>query len=302
MSDYYTLGLDFGTGSLRGILVNIANGEAISESVHSFSQGLNGVITSPSNPNLARQHPADYIEALKAVAGALLSEARDLPGFQTEQIIGIGVDTTGSSPLPVDKEGLALAFHEDFMDDPDALVWLWKDHSAHAEAISITETARKHYPEYLNKIGGTYSSEWFWAKIWHCAQVNARVYEAAYTWVEHADWLPALLTATLNPQKLKRGICAAGHKAMYHQDWGGYPEPAFLNLLDPRLVELRKTLPDKTHNSGEIAGFLSSEWAEKLGLPAGIPVAVGAFDAHLGAVGSGNNRGYPCEKHRDELL
>ena len=168
-----------------------------------------------------------------------------------------------------------------------ALVYLWKDHTGYAEAAEITALAAKLRPQYLAKCGGIYSAEWFWSKILRCLRTDPAVFEAAYTWVEHADWLPAVLTGTAHPDQMKRGICAAGHKALFHPSWSGYPDEDFLTQLDPRLARLRRTLPDRAYPVGEAAGRLTQEWAEKTGLPVGIPVSVGAFDAHLGGVGSG---------------
>jgi L-ribulokinase len=182
---------------------------------------------------------------------------------------------------------MPLGLSRQFKNDPDAYAWLWKDHTAFAEAAEITALAAKLHPEYLAKIGGRYSSEWYWAKILHCARVARAVCDAAASWVEFADYVPALLCGTTRPDLVKRGICAAGHKALYHESWGGYPDVEFLKALDPRLERIRRALPQKVYTAADSAGTLSAEWAKKLGLKAGIPVAVGAFDVHLGAVGSG---------------
>ncbi len=205
--------------------------------------------------------------------------------------MGIGVDTTGSTPLPVHKNGTPLAMLKQFKNNPNAMVWLWKDHTGHAEAAEITELAKKERPRYLTKCGGTYSSEWFFSKILHCLRVDPKVFDAAYTWVEHADWLPAVLTGTEAPQNLLRCRCAAGHKAMFNDNWGGYPDAQFLGKLHPKLGKLRQTLSEKAFAVDKAAGRLTQQWAKKLGLPAGIPVAMGAFDAHLGAVGAGIKQG-----------
>ena len=203
------------------------------------------------------------------------------------KIIGIGVDTTGSTPLPVDADGVPLGLKPEFKDNVNAQAWLWKDHTAHAEAEEITETAATYHPEYLAKCGGVYSSEWFFSKILHCLRTDRGVFDAAHTWVEHADYIPALLTGTTHPSQLKRCRCAAGHKAMFNDAWGGLPCREFLDRLDPKLGALRERLYDTTTTIAESAGTLSAQWAQKLGLTEGIPVAMGAFDAHLGAVGSG---------------
>jgi L-ribulokinase len=283
----YSIGLDYGTNSVRALIVNVANGKEIAEAVWNYSHGDNGVILS-RDPNLARQHPGDYVTgAEKTIKAALASAKRSTRGFKPEQIIGIGVDTTGSTPLPVDANGQPLAFDKRFAKNPAAMAWLWKDHTGVAEAAEITSLARDIRPQYLAKCGGTYSSEWFFSKILCCLRTSPEVFDAAHMWVECADWIPAALTGTEAPDKLTPGICAAGHKAMYHDDWGGYPDEEFLSQLDPKLGALRSRLPKKAQAVDRAAGGLTREWAKRTGLPAGIPVAVGAFDAHLGGVGSG---------------
>ena len=282
----YTIGLDYGTGSVRAILVNTATGEEVATSVFDYPHGVGGVVISERDPNLARQHPADYEAGAIATVQAVL-KAGAKKGVKVEEIIGIGVDTTGSTPIPVDAAGMPLALDKKFADDVNAYAWLWKDHTSHAEAEEITAKATKMHPEYMAKIGGRYSSEWYWAKILHCARVAPKVFDAAYTWVEFTDYVPALLCGTTAPDKVRRGICAAGHKAFYHESWGGYPDVKFLKTLDPKLEKVRKTLPEKVYTAADRAGTLSAAWAKKLGLKEGTPVAVGAFDVHLGAVGSG---------------
>lgn len=287
MSDRYVIGLDFGTNSARAIVVNAGTGEEIAASVFAFPSGDQGVILDSRNPDLARQHPSDYIEAVTQTVRGAMGQAADVAGVTPESVIGIGVDTTGSTPLPVDADGTPLAFQDTFADTAAAMAWLWKDHTAHAEATEITALAEKMRPQYLAKCGGAYSSEWFWSKILHCKRVAPEVFDAAYTWVEHADWMTGLLTGTSKPEVLRRCICAAGHKAMFNPGWGGYPDAAFLETLDPALGRIRATLPDQAYTISDAAGTLCAEWADTLGLKPGIPVAMGAFDAHLGAVGSG---------------
>ena len=283
----YSIGLDYGTNSVRGLLVDVQNGSEIASSVFAYPQGKAGIFLDERDPDVARQHPQDYLDGAVSVIQGVLSQAMTHPGFAPDQVIGLGVDTTGSTPIPVNSDGLPLALTPEFPNHLAALAWLWKDHTGHAEASEITALASDIRPEYLAKCGGIYSSEWYWAKVLRCLRANPDVFDAAYTWVEHADWLPAVLTGETNPDSLKRGICAAGHKALFHTDWGGYPDEEFLARLDPGLVSLRRTLPDVASPVGVAAGKLSAEWAEKTGLPAGIPVSVGAFDAHLGGVGSG---------------
>lgn len=287
MAAHFSIGLDFGTNSARAIIVNTATGEEIATSVFDFPTGEKGIVLDAKNPDLARQHPADYLTAtVEAITGAL-KQVAGVAGFSPDQVIGIGVDTTGSTPLPVDKNGTPLALLPEYKNNPAAMAWLWKDHTGHTEAAEITTLAAKMRPEYLAKCGGAYSSEWFWSKILHCKRSAPEVYNAAYTWVEHADWMTGILTGTAHPDTIKRCICAAGHKAMFNPDWDGYPDAEFLETLDPALGYLRATLPDKAYNVADTAGGLTEEWSNKLGLKPGTPVAMGAFDAHLGAVGSG---------------
>ena len=283
----YVIGLDFGTNSVRSLVVNVANGAEAGTAVWNYKHGDQGVILS-SDPNLARQHPADYVEGAEiAIRRALADAARKIRGFKPADVIGIGVDTTGSTPIPVDRNGNPLAFDKRFSRDPAAMAWLWKDHTGVAEAAEITALASQKRPHYLAKCGGTSSSEWFFSKILHCLRSAPKVFDAAYTWVECADWIPAMLTGTTAPENLTVGVCAAGHKAMYNDAWGGYPDAEFLAALDPRLGDLRARLKDKAHTIDKAVGGLTRQWAARTRLPEGIPVAVGAFDAHLGAVGSG---------------
>ena len=287
MSATYTIGLDYGTNSVRSLIVNTANGKEIASAIWGYEHGDAGVILA-RDPNLARQHPADYVKGAEITIKKALTEAkRTVRGFQAIQVIGIGVDTTGSTPIPVDAEGRPLAFQKRFAKNPAAMAWLWKDHTGVAEAAEITERARQLRPQYLAKCGGTYSSEWFFSKILHCLRTEPKVFDAAFTWVECADWIPAMLTGTEAPDKLTVGVCAAGHKAMYNSQWGGYPDAEFLAQLEPKLGELRARLRPQAKSIDQAVGQLTLDWARRTGLPAGIPVAVGAFDAHLGGVGSG---------------
>ncbi len=283
----YSIGLDYGTSSVRGLLVDVQSGEELASSVFPYPHGEAGILTDERDPDVARQHPQDYLDGAKAVIKGILEQAAAQPGFTPDQVVGLGVDTTGSTPMPVDADGTPLALKPEFDGNMAALVYLWKDHTGHAEAAEITALATKIRPQYLAKCGGTYSAEWYWAKVLRCLHANPEVYDAAHTWVEHSDWLPAVLTGETHPNHLKHDICAAGHKAMFHPSWGGYPDEEFLTALDPRLVRLRRTLPDHAFHVGEVAGKLSAEWAQRTGLPEGIPVSVAAFDAHLGGVGSG---------------
>jgi L-ribulokinase len=291
MSAQYTIGLDYGTNSVRTLIVNTANGREVATAVWNYAHGTDGVILS-RDPNLARQHPSDYEHGAEiTIKKALALAQKSVRGFKPEQVVGIGVDTTGSTPLPVDRAGRPLAFDKRFSKNPASMAWLWKDHTGTTEAAEITELARKLRPQYLAKCGGTYSSEWFFSKILHCLRTSPDVFDAAYSWVEIADWIPAMLTGTEGPEQLRVGVCAAGHKAMYNDEWGGYPDAEFLSGLDPKLGQLRSRLSTKADTIERSVGGLTSAWAKRTGLPAGIPVAVGAFDAHLGGVGAGISPG-----------
>jgi L-ribulokinase len=284
----YVIGLDFGTNSVRCLLVDTADGRELGTSVHEYETGQAGVIIDASDHNLARQNPADYLKGIEITVKETLGlAAKADPKFDPAAVIGIGVDTTGSTPIPVDREGTPVCMLDGFRDNPNAFAWLWKDHTGFAEAAEITELAQKEHPEYLSKCGGTYSSEWFFSKILHCLRTDPAVSDAAYSWVECCDYVPGVLTGTQKPDVMKRSRCAAGHKAMFNASWGGLPAKDFLSKFDPRLGELRDRLYDTTETVAVAAGNLTRQWADKLGLAPGIPVAVGAFDAHLGAVGSG---------------
>jgi L-ribulokinase len=287
----YAVGLDYGTNSVRALVVDVRTGDELGTGVFDYPSGQRGILLDPGDPELARQNPRDYLEGLERSVRDALAQAAARDGFDPAGVIGIGVDTTGSTPIPVDANGRPLGLQARYRDNLNAQVWLWKDHTAHAEARRITRLAAELRPEYLAKCGGIYSSEWFWSKILHCLCVDPELFDAAHTWVEHADWMPAVLTGTEHPRSLRRSVCAAAHKAMFNPEWGGYPDEAFLAALDERLVRVGRSLPDVAHNVGEAAGGLTEEWAARLGLPAGTPVAVGAFDAHLGAVGSGIREG-----------
>ena len=284
----YAIGLDFGTNSCRSLIVDIENGNEVSTHVFNYPSGEAGVIVDHNNPNLARQNPADYLLGIEVTIKEAIKEAKlSNKNFSSEKIIGIGVDTTGSSPRPIDANGTPLCFDERFKDNPSAMVWLWKDHTSYAEAKQITELAAKEHPEYLAKVGGVYSSEWFWSKIFHCSKEDPEAFNLIYSFVEICDWIPAVLVGDTKPENIKRGICAAGHKAMFNDEWGGLPDLNFIEKLSPFLVKLRERIINKTYPTEERAGYLSKEWANKLGLSTKVSVAVGAFDAHMGAVGAG---------------
>jgi L-ribulokinase len=281
--DTYVLGIDFGTDSVRAIIVDAHTGGELSSRVVNFRRWAEGKYCDPEK-NQFRQHPAELIESFQeAVTSALGALSPDAG----KKVIGIGVDTTGSTPAPVDREGRVLALRKEFSENPNAMFVLWKDHTAVEEAEEINRVARSWGGTDVTKyVGGVYSSEWFWAKMLHILRIDEKVREAAYSWIEHADWVPALLTGTTAPHLMKRSRCAAGHKAMWHQEWGGLPPEEYLVRLDPLLGGLRERLYRDTFTSDVKAGTLTAEWAKRLGMKEGTAVAVGAFDAHMGAVGA----------------
>ena len=283
-ADTYVLGIDFGTDSVRSLIVDAKTGEEAGSSVHVFTRWKEGRYCDPA-ANRFRQHPLDHIECLeRSVRDALKAAPPDV----AHRIRGIAVDTTGSTPGPVTREGVPLALVPGFEDNPNAMFVLWKDHTSVAEAEEINHVARSWGgTDFTMYEGGIYSSEWFWAKMLHIIREDPRVREAAFSWVEHCDWVPALLTGNADPLRLRRSRCAAGHKAMWHASFGGLPSGEFLARLDPLLADMRDRLYRDTYTSDFVAGTLSPEWAERLGLRERVPVAVGAFDAHMGAVGGG---------------
>ncbi|CAN5556294.1 ribulokinase [soil metagenome] len=277
----FVIGLDYGTDSVRAVLVNANNGDCVASKVFLYPRWKEQKFCNAA-ANQFRQHPADHLEGLEETIKSIVNSS----GIDPVQVKGICVDTTGSSPLPVDQEGKALVFIPGFEENPNAMMVLWKDHTAIPEAEEINELARSWGGEDFTKYeGGIYSSEWFWAKILHIIREDEKVAEAAFSWVEHCDYITAVLTGETDPLSLKRSRCAAGHKAMWHEKWDGLPSKEFLKLLDPRLASLRDRLYKNTYTSDQPAGKISKEWAEKLGLSEEVVIAVGIFDAHAGAVG-----------------
>ncbi len=290
-SGRFVVGADFGSNSVRVLIIDAQTGAEAGVATVGYACGDKGVLTDPKNPHVARQSPADYLESLREATVKALAQAKKVRGFSPDAVIGVGVDTTGSTPIPVTADMTPLADLPEFKKNLNAQAWMWKDHSGMEEAEKITALAAKIRPQFLAKCGGTYSSEWFFSKLWHCLNADKKVFEKAYSWVEFADFIPAVLAGIKKPELIKRGVCAAGHKAMYCAQWGGLPDAEFLGKLDKRLTALLPRLFKKAHASNEAVGQLCDAWAKKLGLPKGIPIAVGAFDAHLGAVGAGVGHG-----------
>jgi L-ribulokinase len=278
----HVIGIDYGTDTVRSVVADTSNGKIVGSSVFEYPRWKKGLYCDPSL-NQFRQHPLDYIEGLeKSVKGALTGLSKEV----IKNIVGITVDTTGSTPVAVDKAGVPLSMKPEFEKDPDAMFVLWKDHTAVKEAAEINELVRTcRGPDFTKFEGGIYSSEWFWAKILHVLRNSEKVRKNAFSWVEHCDWIPALLSGNTDPLKLKRSRCAAGHKAMWHMDFNGLPDEKFLIKLDPLLAGLKERLFKETYTCDVPVGNLSEEWAKRLGLTKEVKVGAGAFDAHLGAVG-----------------
>lgn len=277
----YIIGIDYGTDSVRSVLVD-GNGSREAESVFYYPRWNEGLYCSPSE-NQFRHHPLDYLEGLEQTLSELVDQ---VPERTVQNIKGISVDTTGSTPVAVDKEGTPLALRDDFAENPNAMFILWKDHTAVQEANEITDYAKTWGgPDYTKYAGGIYSSEWFWAKMLHMLRTDVTICDAAYSWAELCDWIPYALTGISDVHQMKRSRCAAGHKAMWHEEFEGLPSQEFLTGLDPLLSGIRERLFRETYTSDKPAGTISEEWAEKIGLPHDVVIGVGAFDAHMGAVG-----------------
>lgn len=282
MAHAYVIGIDYGTDSVRALVVNAQTGQSVGTHVHEYTRWKQGRYCNPSASQF-RQHPLDYLEGLEAsVKGALAN----LPDEVRQNIKGISVDTTGSTPCAVDETGTPLALLPAFAENPNGMFILWKDHTANAEAEEINQLAHHWDTDYTKYVGGIYSSEWFWAKILRTLRADETIRDKAFSWVEHCDWVSAVLTGNTNPLTMKRSRCAAGHKAMWHTEFNGLPADDFLTKLDPLLGGLRDRLFSDTYTSDEAMGTISAEWAEKLGIPADVVIGVGAFDAHMGAVGA----------------
>jgi len=275
------IGIDFGTDSVRALVVDTDNGKELGNAISYYTRWGQGLYCDPSK-NQWRQHPLDYIESMtNAVRGALAQAGEECTGA----VMGIGIDTTGSTPVAVDRQGTPLSLLPGFEENPHAMFVLWKDHTAVKEAAEINALCQNWHTDYTQYAGGIYSSEWFWAKILKISREDERVHQAAYSWVEHCDWIPYLLCGGNDISTLKASRCAAGHKALWHPSWEGLPPQAFFNNLDPKLDGLCDRLYKNTFTSYEVVGSLSESWAEHFGLSTEVVVCVGAFDAHMGAVG-----------------
>lgn len=281
IQDTYVLGVDYGTDSVRSVLVNTQNGEIAATAVFYYPRWKKGLFCNPSE-NQFRQHPLDYVEGLERTIKDCIKQ---VDSTIVNNIKAISIDTTGSTPVAVNERGTPLALTPEFAENPNAMFILWKDHTALKEAAEINEHANNFDTNYLKYVGGIYSSEWFWAKILRTLRMDEKVREAAYSWVEHCDWIPFLLTGGKDAKNLKRGVCSAGHKALWAEEFNGLPPEDFFSSLDPLLNGMRERLFSETYTSSESAGNISDEWAEKLGLSTDVKIGIGAFDAHMGAVG-----------------
>ena len=282
MEKQYVFGVDYGTDSVRSVLIDSANGQEISQSVFFYPRWKEGKYCVPAD-NQFRQHPLDYLEGLEHTIKQCLAKAISV---KPEEIKGIAVDTTGSTPVAVDNTGTPLALRPGFLENPNAMFVLWKDHTAVNEAAEINQVSRTWGGiDYTQYSGGIYSSEWFWSKILHVTRKDEAIASAAYSWMEHCDWIPAVLTGSNDVSKVMRSRCAAGHKALWHESWGGLPSKEYLQKLDSRLADLRDRLFQETYTADKAIGNLCEEWAEKLGLTTNTVISGGSFDAHAGATG-----------------
>lgn len=280
--DQYVIGVDYGSDSVRSVIVNAANGKELSSSEFNYPRWRDSLYCKPTE-NQFRQHPLDYIEGLEITIKDCIKKAG---GEKIAKAIkGISVDTTGSTPVAVDETGTPLALLPAFETNPNAMFVLWKDHTGIKEAAEINDHATKFDINYLKYVGGIYSSEWFWAKLLHVLRADEAVKNAMHSWVEHCDWIPFLLTGGNKATEIKRGRCSAGHKALWAEEFDGLPPDSFFSSLDPILTGITDKLFKETYTADQAAGNLSTEWAERLGLNTDVVVGTGAFDAHMGAVG-----------------
>lgn len=282
MTKENTIGVDFGTDSVRVQFVNAFDGTILATGSARFKRWADGLFCQPAQSQF-RQHPLDHMESFEL---AMLEAIQHLPKEEIDAVKGISVASTGSTPIAVDREGTPLSMKKDFADNPNAMFFLWKDHSAIGEAANINQKCREsHSMDYIKYMGSEYSSEWFWAKLMYVLKNDTKVKEQLFSWVEHCDWFTALLAGQTDPLTLKRSRCAAGHKAMWHEEWDGLPPVDFFKGLDPSLEDIRLRMGKATFTSDTVAGALSLEWAQKFGLPVNTIVGVGSLDAHIGAIG-----------------
>lgn len=279
--DQYVIGVDYGTDSVRSIIVDSSNGKEIAAAVFNYPRWKDGLYCNAAL-NQFRQHPLDYVEGLEQSIKSCLQQAGPAVAANVK---AISVDTTGSTPIAVDETGTPLAFLPGFEQNPNAMFVLWKDHTSVKEAAEINAHAERFDVNYLQYVGGIYSSEWFWAKLLHILRVDEQVRKATYSWVEHCDWIPFVLTGGQHARDIRRGVCSAGHKSLWAAEFGGLPPDEFFTALDPLLKGFTTRLFKDTYTSAQSAGTITASWSERLGLPKDVVIGVGAFDCHMGAVG-----------------
>ena len=283
MDSKFVIGLDYGSDSARAIVVNALTGETLATAVQYYPRWQKGLYCNPAI-NQYRQHPQDYIDVLEGTVKEALAQC---PAGTAEQVVGIAFDTTGSTPALTDASGTPLALLPEFSENPNAMFILWKDHTAIQEAAEINKACKEWDIDYSAYEGGIYSSEWYWAKALHVLRADETIRAKAYSIVEYCEWLPALITGVKTSSDIVRSRCACGHKAMWHEKWGGLPSDEFLTKIDPLLTGFRDRLFEKTETADKPVGHLTEEWAARLGLTTKVVVAGGAFDCHMGAVGAG---------------
>ncbi|WP_028295961.1 ribulokinase [Olivibacter sitiensis] len=282
MNTAFVIGVDYGSDSVRSVIVNAGSGEEVAASVYYYPRWKRGDFCIPSESQF-RQHPLDYIEGLEFTIKDCLQQATELD--IAKKIKAISIDTTGSTPIAINEAGVPLSLLEDFSDNPNAMFVLWKDHTAVREAEEINRHAKNFKTDYLKYVGGVYSSEWFWAKLLHVFRADEKVRNATYTWVEHCDYIPFMLSGGKRAKDIKRGVCSAGHKSLWAAEFGGLPPNEFFSSLDPLLNGFTDRLFSTTYTADQAAGTLCEEWADTLGLSTDVVIGIGAFDCHMGAVG-----------------
>lgn len=277
----YAIGLDFGSDSVRAIIANTQNGEEVASSVFYYPRWKQGLYCKPTE-NQFRQHPLDFIEGIEST---IKDCVRQVSADVAAHVVGISVDSTGSTPILVDEKGTPLSMLPGFEENPNAMFILWKDHTSIKEAEEINTKNATYSKDYLKYVGGIYSSEWFWAKLLHVLREDETVRAKSHSIVENCDWVPFILSGGQSMADLKRGVCSAGHKGLWSTEWNGFPPNDYFTHIDPLLDGYAATLQNPILAADKGVGTISKEWAEKLGLPETIVIGIGAFDCHMGAVG-----------------
>ncbi len=282
MEKKYVIGVDFGTDSVRAVVADLEDGSTRASGVAFYPRWKKGLYQHPDRA-VYRQHPRDYLEALEE---ALKTAVQKLTPKEREQVGGIGVDTTGSTPAPADRNGTILALKEDMAEEEGAMFYLWKEHAALEEAAEVNRAFMGGDVDFCTYMG-YYSSEWFWAKILHAVRVQPELRERAWIWIEHCDWIVGVLSGNTDPETMYHSACGTGHKGYWHSAWGGFPSDEVLASLDPYLVEVKHRFVRRPESSVTAVGRIASEWAEKLGLPGDVVISGSSLDSHAGAVGAG---------------